>query len=645
MYRLSVPVMLHDGFDREGTLAQLRRCGAERVFLAIDTLSFDPKEREHTLALLRENIPFFQAAGLETGVWLWSFLRSRPEADTRGCILQENHRGETFPGAYCPASPGLIADTADFLSKAAAIGPDVIQFDDDYRLLAENENSVACFCPRHLARMQAIAGEPVSRETLYEKGYTGLPNRYRQAVMQATGESMEHFAEEMRRAVDRVNPKIRISVCSCMPTWDTNGTDAVRVAKALAGGTRPLMRLIGAPYWAALNAWGHRLAYVIELSRMESSWCDGSGVEIMSEGDTHPRPRYRVAANYLAHYDTALRFSGETDGILKYMMDYVSSPGYETGYVNRHVRNQPEYDAIAAMTAGTAPEGVRVYETMAKMAQADLTDIPDPAAYSWNSFFSKAARMMADSSVPTVYRGTGWCGIAFGENARHLPPDALDHGLILDVRAARILTEQGVDVGLTAVGGRFKAERIRYPAEGEETVSGYGSRSVYDVTLRPGAEILAVSTRRTVAGDETGWDGTAVGADETEYPDVIHYVNQKGQKFLVLAFDADFTDALRWRTYAMQRLLLTQIGWLFGRTLPVSCPGHPDLYLQYRTGGGAAVLGLWNQFPDDIPAPTVLLDRPYRRVVCYGCTGTLSGAALTLSDLAPYGRAYCRLEP
>lgn len=155
MYRLSVPVMLHDGFDREGTLAQLRRCGAERVFLAIDTLSFDPKEREHTLALLRENIPFFQAAGLETGVWLWSFLRSRPEADTRGCILQENHRGETFPGAYCPASPGLIADTADFLSKAAAIGPDVIQFDDDYRLLAENENSVACFCPRHLARMQA----------------------------------------------------------------------------------------------------------------------------------------------------------------------------------------------------------------------------------------------------------------------------------------------------------------------------------------------------------------------------------------------------------------------------------------------------------------------------------------------------------
>jgi hypothetical protein len=36
----------------------------------------------------------------------------------------------------------------------------------------------------------------------------------------------------------------------------------------MAGNTKPILRLIGAPYWAIKQGWGNRLADVIELERM-----------------------------------------------------------------------------------------------------------------------------------------------------------------------------------------------------------------------------------------------------------------------------------------------------------------------------------------------------------------------------------------
>lgn len=60
MYRTSVPVMVRQGFDKEGTLAALRQCGADTVFLSLTRkmeYRFSPKE---DLALLRELIPYYE---------------------------------------------------------------------------------------------------------------------------------------------------------------------------------------------------------------------------------------------------------------------------------------------------------------------------------------------------------------------------------------------------------------------------------------------------------------------------------------------------------------------------------------------------------------------------------------------------------
>jgi len=645
MYKISVPVMLGEAFDAPGTLAELMRAGAQRVFLAIPTLSFQKEKREAIIAMLEENIPYFKKNGLETGVWLWTFLRTNQEHDERGCVRQMDQDGNLIPGGYCPFSPGFVADASDFMERVSAFHPDVIQFDDDFRLPTSNEISVGCFCDLHMKRYCEILGENITREELYQKAFGGGANRYREAIYRGCGESMESFAQAMRRATDAVDDSIRLSFCSCMPSWDYNGTDGIRMAKAMAGKTQPLLRLTAAPYWAGLRAWGTRLAYTMEMTRMESAWCDGTGIETMSEGDVYPRPRSRVSASYLEIYDTALRFAGETDGMLKYMMDYFSSPRYETGYIDRHVKNQKLYEEITALTVNQESRGVRVYETMHKYLDTDMKRIPNPHKYAWDSFFSHAARLLADNSVPTTYRGSGVCGIAFGENARALPKEALDHGLILDIRAAEILTQQGVDVGLAAIGPACKSELLHFAEEDERVLAGYGFGHAYDITPKAGAEVLVYNQTRTTPDSELDWDGSAANKDtQTEYPDTYRYENASGQRFLVFSFDALYTDDLRWRNYTTQRLLVKQIPWLGKKPLPAVCTGNPDLYVQAKGNDSCLTVGLWNAFADEILSPTVELDSDYRSITFLNCKGKLQGNRVVLEDMPAYTYAFFRVE-
>ena len=89
---------------------------------------------------------------------------------------------------------------------------------------------------------------------------------------------------------------------------------------------------------------------------MESSWTKAGDIEILAEGDAFPRPRTRCPASYLEGFDTAIRASGCTDGILKYGIDYFSNTDYETGYAAFHrrlslIRNIPIYHFLIALAS------------------------------------------------------------------------------------------------------------------------------------------------------------------------------------------------------------------------------------------------------------------------------------------------------
>ncbi len=622
-------------FDAKKALSELRRAGAHRVFLALGAPSMMKQNRQKDLEFLRENIPFFKAAGLEVGIWFWTFWRNDitdvksvlmakadgAERTTKSPLNRENSSG--ISGFCCPTSKEFIDNTMEIIKELAECGPDILIFDDDYRFGFLDKN-IGCYCDGHMKMYRDRLGYEISREELYKKVFDGKPSKERTVFLECLGESLESFAAKCRETVDSVDPKIRFGACSCMSLWDFDGTDSVKIAKILAGGTRPLLRQIGAPYWAVRQSWNNRLQNVIELERMEAHWSEGEDIEIMTEGDVYPRPRHKVPSAYLEGFDTALRAADVGEGVQKYMLDYVSSPTYEMGYINAHARNAMVYESIERMFGGKKVCGIGVYEKMEKFADADLSGMDEPEEYVKDSFFSKGARMLADNTVPTVYGNDADVYAVFGENARDLPENIKRKNLILDIRAAKLLSEQGVDVGLDELRGVITPNLLCYVDQNEYTVSDYKGDAAREIVTKSSARTLITS----IDGDK-------------KYVDAYSYENADGQKFLVFAFDAAFAGNYRFRSYAMQKLLYSEIERLSGEPLPAKCAGNPDLYMITKRGDdGSLAVGLWNFFADKITSPVVELDREYESVEFFGCTGRKEGKKLILSTLHAFGFAF-----
>ncbi len=624
MYKISVPVMnshiLRGG--RERLLEELRRLDAERVFLALDCYETDPAKRQEVMDTIRENCRYFKEQGFEVGAWNWTFwIRSE-----HPYTLMQAVSGKEFDGFICPFDEGFRAFASQYIEQIAATGVDIIMYDDDFRYGFHGGPSPACLCDHHMNAIRKILGEDCTRETVREHILQGGQNKYRDAWLQANGDAFRLFAKEMRAAVDRANPTVRLGACACMTSWDIDGTDAAELAAILAGNTKPFVRLIGAPYWAVHKSYNCALQDVIELERMESAWTRNSGLEIMAEGDAYPRPRINCPANFVEGFDTAIRASGCTDGILKYGLDYYSNSDYELGYAKMHERNRPFYREIDRLFGNKVSCGVRVYQSMKTAATAE-----NPGEELQNLFFSTAARSLAACSIPTVYEGSGVCGICFGENARALPLESLCKGLILDTVAAKILTEQGVDVGISQFGEQVNCEEEHF-LHNDNYIATVGITS-YDLTVCENAEILS--------------DGVAKGKN---VPLSYRYENTAGNRFLILnyylpnnGFRPSVNSVLR--QYERKRQYIGQVEWLSGSKLPAALlTDHPDLYLQCKKSENAMAVGLWNFFADPAFEPILQLDRAYQTVNAVNCTATLEGDTVTLSDIPPYGFAFFEVQ-
>ena len=640
MYKISVPVMINDRFDKEKTLLQLQKMEADRVFLAIDILSFDQSKREHILNMLKEFVPYFKSAGLETGVWLWAFWRTDTEMakanmpiitgfdgkkaeEKNGCATPTGNISSAF---FCPTSTEFITDTCDFLKDVAKLSPDIIMFDDDLRF-GYLPTGFGCCCDNHLKLMSDKLGENVSREGLQEKLFCGGKNRYRDAWLDTLGNSLKNFAASVRKAVDSVNPNIRIAQCACMSSWDCDGVDAYTITKILAGNTKPIIRLVGAPYWAVNQAFGQRLQGVIEQERMVSAWCDDQNIETMCEGDVFPRPRHRCPSSYLEGFDTALRAAEATTGILKYALSYTSSPEYENGYVTSHVKNQSLYKDIDRLFKNKKDCGVRIYEFIQKLRNADLPKNKYLGKdYIQNLFYSPAAKMLSDNTIPTSYTAENTVGVVFGENAKYMPESALSNGLIIDIKAAQILMNKGIDVGIEKIHNVITdAPLLHFKEDNEYVESNYKNDAVYNVSYKTNAKVLV-----------------SCGLNGTEYTDTVFYENSKGQKFIVFSFDAYITLKDRYRSYAMQNLLFNYIEKL-DKPLPAICKGNPDLYTICRSSEKEMSIGLWNFFADYIEKPIIELSDNYSSAEFVNCTGRLEKGKVYLSRLSAFEFSFIKL--
>ncbi|MBQ7637465.1 MAG: hypothetical protein IJS90_01015 [Clostridia bacterium] len=618
-YKLSVPLMnlsvRRQG--REKLKNMLLEAGADRVFLALGVDSMINDTRSSELNELKENCAYFHSFGFEVGAWLWAFQVYGDSSFVR----MTSPDGRASATTVCPTDLRYREKMGDFICDIAGTGVDLIMFDDDMRY-GFQDNGFCCVCKNHIAIIEEELGEKTDISVLREHLLNGKKSKYRSAFLKANGRALEEFAADMRKALDSVSPDVRLGFCACITSWDIDGTCPDRVSRALAGDTKPFYRLIGAPYWASMKSWGNSLCDVIDAERAEAARRSDETVEIFSEGDTYPRPRFATPASYLECFDTALRAAGCTDGILKYMIDYKANAEYETGYFDAAVRNKDVYREIDMVFSGKKCEGIRVFDKADRYEAFSVpekmkgkTDIQDLE-------FSASSRFLSKNSIPHIYEGEGSCGIAFGEDAGSLCPEDFKNGMILDACAARILTEAGVDVGIKGFGEPFKV-KTEFFVDKKDHISVFGEPEAFMLSLAPGAKILSESS------DQNG----------KTLPLSFVYENADKRRFLVYAFDGWFNNQNWFFGYHRARQIESFCEYA-GKPLTAVCPGHPELYILVKRAGNRVAVGLWNLFADPVVSPRVFFPHDAEVLSSVNCNAKADGMTVTLSDIPAFGFAF-----
>ena len=320
-YKISIPLSgAHNSpYIREQAIIQYKRAGISRVFVGYPNVYGLPEVDEKIFEQYKESVDLLHKEGFEVGLWCASSHGRGFEAFDP----QINDKGEPNGPFKCHAGEDLIKFHEEKAKKAAALGVDVYMLDDDFHQQHGGSGSIkGCFCKHHKKLFDEVCGGKLDFDLVKEKFWDDCPNPYRETYLRALGLSLERFVERIRKAIDTVNPNMRLALCAHMADYYWNGTDIITLAKIAAGNTKPIIRTIGAPYWDYFSAYPDRLASVFELERAEFEFLKNSGVETMAEGDSFPRPRYTCSSAQLELFDMAMRADGKADGILKYMLCY-----------------------------------------------------------------------------------------------------------------------------------------------------------------------------------------------------------------------------------------------------------------------------------------------------------------------------------
>ena len=631
MYKISVPININTLTEenRDELVRTLKKCEVQRVFLC-GGLSFSLAERFEKLKKVKEYAAFFKKNGFETGLWTSTvghgtvLSHETAEQSKPEYTLIKTASGGELADTYCPLDENFRKTISEWIATVSDTGVDLIMLDDDFRMSQRGDGigSITCCCDRHLKLMSKLSSEPITAETVRNTILQGKPSIYRDAWLKAQGEGMRLLAKDIRGALDKKNKELPIALCSAWCNWNVDGADALELSKLLAGDNRPVLRLHGAPYWKSLRMYGSTVISVSELERMLTSFCEGEDVELFTEGDVYPRPRYNVPAAHLEAFDLIQRAHGEVNSALKYMLDYVASPDYETGYINAHLRNLEAAKKLTEHFTGEH-EGVRIYvyphlfgkSYVHKTESARLSITPE--AY---------GAVFAENGIPTVYKGKGICSCVFGNNAVKAPESAYENGAMLDLDSARYLTQKGVDVGI---------ERL-----GEDKVVSFG-REYFGATVAP------VTAKTRIFGATLKKNAIPVSHVEIDGERIVTsycYVDGRGRKFFVLCFPAVENGAIR-INYACQQSLKEAVEWISDKTLPVFCGKNPYLYTVVKRDGKKLRAAFFNCYDDNVLDPVIELEREYETVRFIHGSGKLNGNKLLLEcALTPYGFTAFELE-
>lgn len=355
-----------DMADAKTLAADLRmareRCGLRRFVLtgphAVNT-QFN-RTTEETYRRLGERIAevrgHLTGTDIELGWWLAPTLRQGFGVPGQHVVDCEGHVSD----AVCPLDPGFTARLTAGVAAACRAGrPFIVFFEDDYELAwHRGVNALGgCFCDRHLASLAERYGK---RSSVVEiaaafRNRTTENEPLRRAFAETQKASLVALAQAIRRAIDSVDPVIRTCLCQSYRV-DLDGDTTEAIARALAGGTRPAVRIYGAKYNNENNA------AKLPQTLAHAAWSAATlpkDIELIHESDPYPHNRFFSAASFLGSEIACAFMCGVSDSYL-YCSQYLDDPFEDGGYADWFNRNRRRLEAVRDFRAKAHPVGVRV---------------------------------------------------------------------------------------------------------------------------------------------------------------------------------------------------------------------------------------------------------------------------------------------
>ena len=623
MYKISVPVVINNpDFCKEQVLDKLKLMKAHRIALAVSRDVNYAFSSPDIIQKLKQLIEYYEVNDLETLVWLGETMGHDPHGNYGDKYTTMVKSDGTKIASFCPFDKNFIKDVCNWVKDVATAGAKMIMLDDDFRFGLRGDGSIECLCDLHMERINKLLGENLSREQFAQKAFSGGKNKYRDAYLKANGDALREISYAMRETLDKINPDIRLGFCCAPNAWDLNGASPLEIAKIMAGKTKPFVRLCGAPYWSWVKP-----SHVAEYVRLQSKLLENEDIEFFAEGDTYPRPRFATPESYLECFDQIVRASGKTDGILKYALDYASSTSYEPGYVESHIKNKKLYDDINKLFDGKKSIGVVPVNPVNIAENMDITGASD-IDYIQHNLFGGRANCSIDfaikNSLPTTYDGNGF-HIVFGEAAKHVDKTMLKNGAIIDISAAAILIEKGIDVGI---------ENIEY-----SSVS--GKRSFEDVPAERFIEYgdkvrLEFFEDVIITYKENAKIVSEIIKGENIFPGAAEYSNGD-MSFIILPVDAKNAPFGFFESYLRRKSIVDGIERLGGYKVPVDlCGKYPYMYMMLKEDESAYALGLWNIFADKAENVNIKINGEYSKVNFINCKGMVINDRVVIDAIYPF---------
>ena len=610
-------------------LEQLKACNVTRVFLCgFGHVEVEEEMTEEFLAHAKYILDTFRENGIEPCIWLSSFghgsllvgASAHPAHGRYTSITGVD--GNISEHGFCPLDDNFRADYYKGLKKIARLSPSIIMFDDDFRMISRPGYKMGCFCEKHKKLFFDRVGESVPMDKIDKLVYTGGKSKYRDAYMQGLADGLYLFAEGARAAVDEVDPKIRMGVCTNQENFDLSGTDIPKLCRTFAGSTKPFTRVCGAAY-SFID-----VTRSIDMSRLFFHYFKDEGIETFSEGDVYPRPRYNFSCSskQLELMNYALVANGEGNGELNYIFDYYQKPDYETGYIERYIDSIPRRRELSEMFDGKRAIGVRAYNVRHKIRDLVLPNkvLPDIETKMMRTANGTSIDYLSKNSIPITFERSEYPTLIVGANAHYIDPSELGRGALLDGYAARVLKERGIDTGFIS-GDYCSSYSERYLAE-EDVIPNVDNKAHMAIECDSRAEVL---TRFVSTGT----------------PSSYRYENAAGQRFYVLATDVCIMEEKKnfINNYYRQKHMMDAVEWICGKPLPVVSYKNPGLYTLAKQGDdGSMAVFLGNLHFDDILTPTFKLDKGYKKIRFINCDGRLDGDTVYLSRL--HGLDYAAFE-